>query len=308
MGISNLSHEELFAKLNELDNKNMNTHVYVPEEGNDFEDWVNENVLPSEFSKKSVLGVDIYQYSQYEPRKQTMIPFLFKLIYDEVSKNCITKSGFLFQKYKGIEDFRTAFLNTGDGGFQILDTPMHAVAFAINFQMLIRYYNSYRFYPSLRKMIGPINVRYSVTLDSIFQYEGNYYGPSIISNARVISKDSLNRFLIDENTYDWFMQTIMGVENLQFISNRDISSLPQFGDYDPEYRSEHEMIFPEERDFSYQKITSSDIQKIGVIRAKNSSISIYNLHLQFLGDLSGKELDDKPIAISIGNLNIGGID
>lgn len=307
MRISKVKHKTLFSKLQELDEKNMDTNVYVPDKVNDFEKWVNENIDPSGFSQRSVLGIDIYQYSQYDEPKQTLIPFLFKLIYDEVTANCTNKSGFLFQKYRLHNEFRKEFINTGDGGFQIMETPLHSVAFAIHFQMLIRYYNSYRFYPDLRKLIGPINVRYSITLDKIFEYDGNYYGPSIINNARVISKDALNRFLIDENTYNWFMQTIMGVENLQFISNSDIAKLPQFTFYDPKIRSKQEIIFPEKRDFSYQKITSADIQKIGDIKAKSSSLSIYNLHLQFLGDLSGDNMEDKPIAISVGNLNIGGI-
>ncbi len=67
-----------------------------------------------------------------------------------------------------------------------------------------------------------------------------------------------------------------------------------------------EMVFPHGKDFSFQKITTTDIQKIGEIEAKNTTLNIYNLHLQFLGSI--RELKDIPIAITIGNLNLGGID
>lgn len=307
MRLSKLKHKELLSILEKYDDKNMTTKVYDPVGENPLEKHFEETILSDAFSLRSVLGIDIYQYSQYDYNKQTLIPFLFNLIYDEAAKNCKAKSGFLFQKQRS-QSFKKEFINTGDGGFQLLETPLHSIALAINFQMIVRYYNAFRFYPNLRKMIGPISLRYAITTDRVFEYEGNFYGPAIINNARIISKDALNRFLIDERTYDWFMSTIMGVENLQFISNVDIAKLPQFALYDPKVRSKHEMIFPEDRDFSYQKITTCDVQKIGNIKAKNTALSIYNLHLQFLGDLTGDVDEDKPIAFSIGNLNLGGID
>ena len=35
----------------------------------------------------------------------------------------------------------------------------------------VRYYNSYQFYPKLRKMIGPLGLRYALTQDQIFKFD-----------------------------------------------------------------------------------------------------------------------------------------
>ena len=94
-----------------------------------------------EFQEKTVLGIDIYQYSQYRSLEQSIVPFLFKLIYNEAVDLCMEKPGFIFQKYKK-EDFREQFIDAGDGGFQIFQTPLHAIIFAIHFELFVRYYNA----------------------------------------------------------------------------------------------------------------------------------------------------------------------
>ncbi|MFT5601187.1 MAG: hypothetical protein ACI9N1_001427 [Flavobacteriales bacterium] len=306
MRVSKLKYAELMKALESMDTKNIDTSYSTIPEDNDLENHLDEMIHPDSFSNKSILGMDIFQYSQYEIKKQTLIPFLFKLIQDEVIKNCIESNGYIFQKFKGVNEVANDFIHTGDGGFQILDTPLHAVAMAINYEMYLRYYNSYHFYPKLRKIIGPISLRYNISSGNIFQFNNNYFGPGIITSARMLSKDSLNRFLLDQNTYEWFMHTMMGVENLQFISIDDIATYPQFALYDREKTSNPEMVFPLEKNFSFQKIISTDVQKIGEIVAKTSTLNIYNLHLQFLGAM--KEIKDKPIALTIGNLNLSGID
>jgi hypothetical protein len=306
MRVSKLKYAELMKALESMDTKNIDTSYSTIPEDSDLENHLDEMIHPESFSNKSILGMDIFQYSQYEIKKQTLIPFLFKLIQDEVIKNCIESNGYIFQKFKGVNEVANDFIHTGDGGFQILDTPLHAVAMAINYEMYLRYYNSYHFYPKLRKIIGPISLRYNISSGNIFQFNNNYFGPGIITSARMLSKDSLNRFLLDQNTYEWFMHTMMGVENLQFISIDDIATYPQFALYDREKASNPEMVFPLEKNFSFQKIISTDVQKIGEIVAKTSTLNIYNLHLQFLGAM--KEIKDKPIALTIGNLNLSGID
>lgn len=44
------------------------------------EEYLQQNVL---YKEKSILGIDIYQYSQYELSKQTLIPMVFDLLIDE---------------------------------------------------------------------------------------------------------------------------------------------------------------------------------------------------------------------------------
>jgi len=210
------------------------------------------------------------------------------------------------EKYADKEKIEKDFIHTGDGGFQILDTPLHAVTLAVNYELFLRYYNSYHFYPKLRKAIGPIALRYTISSGTIFQFDNNYFGPGIINCARMLSKDSLNRCLLDQNTNDWFMHNMMGVENLQFVSIDDIATYPQFALYEKADTEAYEMIFPYKKDFSFQKIISTDVQRIGEIKAKNTTLNIYNLHLQYLGSI--KEVKDKPIVVTIGNLNLSGID
>jgi hypothetical protein len=259
----------------------------------------------NDFTYRSVLGIDIYQYSQYESLEQTLVPFLFKLIYKEVATLCLEQAGFVFQKYK-VDTFDKAFINTGDGGFQIFETPLHAIVYAIHFELVVRYYNAYQFYPKLRRMIGPLNLRYAMTRDHVYRFEDNFYGPSIINNNRILDKDSLNRFLIDENTFKWFMLKMSGVENLQFISLEEIKRISEFNDYEIEKRSNLESIFPDKMDFKYRRIISTDIQKIGKIRVKSTALSIYNLHIQYVG---GMKRDDERtlVTLSLGNLNTSGI-
>lgn len=305
MRISKLKYKELLEAVKKFDKANINTsYATIPEE-TDLEEFINEKVHPESFSNKSVLGIDIYQYSQYELKKQTLIPFIFELIQDAVYQNCVESNAYLFQKNKA-EKLEKDFIHTGDGGFQILDTPLHAISLAVNYELFIRYYNSYHFYPKLRKIIGPISLRYSISTGSVFQFNENYFGPGIINCARMLSKDHLNRCLMDQSTYDWFMHTMMGIENLQFISIEDISTYSQFALYDMGQEVNHDMIFPHKKDFSFQKIISTDVQQIGEIKAKHTSLNIYNLHLQFLGSI--REAKDKPIVVTIGNLNLSGID
>lgn len=305
MRVSKLKHKDLLDAVNKFDKTNINTSFATIPEANDLEDFLEDKIHPESFSNKSILGIDIFQYSQYELNKQTLIPFLFKLIQDAVYTNCLEGNSYLFQKYTSSK-LEKDFIHTGDGGFQILDTPLHAVSLAINYELFIRYYNSFHFYPKLRKLIGPISLRYSISTGSIFQYNQNYFGPGIINCARMLSKDDLNRCLMDQSTHDWFMHTMMGVENLQFISIDDISTYPQFALYDKSKAKDYEMIFPHKKDFSFQKIISTDVQQIGEIKAKYTTLNIYNLHLQFLGTI--REAKDKPIVVTIGNLNLSGID
>ncbi len=263
-----------------------------------------------QFENKSVLGIDIYQYSQFHELEQTMVPFLFQLIYKKVASLCLEKAGFIFQKYE-VEDFSKQFINTGDGGFQIFETPLHSVVYALHFEMIVRYYNAFQFYPKLRNLIGPLNLRYAMTRDKVFRLDENFYGPSIISNNRILSKDSLNRFLIDENTFNWFMLHMSGPENLQFISIDEIRKMKGFEDYTWNMDQNNESVFPQKMDFDPEKrrIISTDIQKIGTIHAKNTAHSIYNLHLQYIGGIQGfgEGENTSIITFSLGNLNTSGI-
>lgn len=299
--------KEILAELDKLDGRPMYKEKAVVPEENDLNEKLNSAIKFDKFKDKTCLGIDIYQYSQYRSLEQSLVPFLFKLIYNETVELCLDKASFIFQKYEK-EDFRNQFIDSGDGGFQLFQTPLHAVIFAIHFELFVRYYNAYQFYPKLRKLIGPLNLRYALTHDQAFQFDGNFYGPCIINCNRVLSKDELNRFLIDENTYNWFMLNMSGLENLQIISIEEILRINGFENY--ELDDSMDSIFPIKMDFEPKKsIISVDVQKIGRIKVKSTSLSIYNLHIQYLGGITLKEDPEQRtvITLSLGNLNTSGI-
>ncbi|PKP01053.1 MAG: hypothetical protein CVU14_06035 [Bacteroidetes bacterium HGW-Bacteroidetes-9] len=263
-----------------------------------------ENLTP-----KSVLGLDIYQYSSYGEFEQMLIPFLFKTMLSTTIDLCIDNHPFIFQKYTK-EKIEKSFISTGDGGFLIFDTPLHSLLFASNFAIVLRIYNAFHFFPRLRKIIGGISVRYAITYDKIYSYCDNHYGRAIINNARILSRDSLNRCLIDEHVHRWFTVNIDGIENLQVLTIEDISNIHEFSS---EYSrlplaTKSDKIFGREAN-RHEGIINSDILKIGKIKAKETDIHIYNLHLQVSMSLvnSDDENQKKIVTISLGNLNTTGI-
>lgn len=191
-----------------------------------------ENYInPTKLSRQSVLGIDIYRYGMFRHLEQTLIPSIFKIFFDKTIQLCLQSNEFIFQYYdkKKIEN---SFISTGDGGFLILDTPLHSVLFAINFEIVVRAYNSYHLFPKLRNIIGAISLRYAITYDALFSFDDNFYGSAIINNSRILDKDSLNRCLLDENTYNWFLTNIDGIENLQVYTIQDVSNIFHFQNYD----------------------------------------------------------------------------
>lgn len=259
------------------------------------------------YETKAVLGVDIYKYSEYPPAQQMFIPILFESLYNDTIKNCIAKEPFLFQNYsKDEQGFQSKFISTGDGGFQIFDNPFEAIVFSIYFQLHIKRFNSGgdgSYTDNLKKirlLVGKIELRYAITFDNIYGLGNNFYGPAIINNARVLSKDNLNRLLIDENTLEWFDFNINSVENLSEILKKDFKSIDYFKSYD---------MTLDTNLFNRNTIKTVDVLKIGTIKIKNTELRIYNLHIQ-AGLLSGKvdPTKYKYYSMTLGNLNTKGIE
>ena len=261
-----------------------------------------------QIKRKSVLGIDMYQYSSYGEFEQTLIPFLFKTMFDSTIKLCLENHKFIFQKYNRNRIERN-FISTGDGGFYMFDNPLQALLFACNFAVVLRIYNAYHYYPRLRRIIGGINMRYAITYDKVYTFDNNYYGRGIINNARILVKDTLNRCLIDEHVHSWFTTNLDGVENLQIATIDDIANIFEFSKgYDRKYLENKDEIFEDKPSRKYG-IINSDILKVGFIKSKETSISVYNLHLQVTIRLTN---DDDPsqkrlITVSMGNLNMTGI-
>jgi len=258
--------------------------------------------------KKAVLGIDIYKYSSYPEFQQSLIPFLFKRIYNITVEQCFRNHPFIFQKSVK-EDFRENFISTGDGGFLLFDTPLHALVFAMNFAIVLRVFNAYHLHPRLRKLIGGMSFRYAITYDKIYQFDDNFYGRAIINNARILQKDDLNRCLIDQNVHRWFTLNTEGLENMQLITINEIANISYFTDsYDMQMleTTRDEIFNTCTREYG---VLNSDILKIGSISSKETILNIYNLHMQVAIRLTDDDNSEKSkmFTISLGNLNTAGI-
>jgi hypothetical protein len=306
--IKKLDLDQIIALLREYDTESIYEKVNIIPDSEDLYEQMSNYINLKSFSKVAVLGIDIYRYGNYPHLEQTLIPSLFKIMFDKTIRLCLENNQFVFQYYS-TESIEKAFISTGDGGFLIFDTPLHAMFFAINFEMVVRAYNAYHLFPKLRNIIGSISLRYAITRDTIFQLMNNYYGTAIINNARILEKDTLNRCLIDQNTYEWFMANIDGIENLQVISIEQIANIYEFLTYDRKHIEDglNEII---NKDVSrYSGIINSDISKVGQILSKETMLNIYNLHLQVtMRIFADDKIESKrTITISLGNLNTSGI-
>jgi hypothetical protein len=276
-------------------------------------------ILKLTSQKHTVVGIDIYQYSLFPADKQIFIPPLFALIYNHTWELITENYSYIFQHYRKFGDIDNAnridrnnhFISTGDGGFQILETPIHAVLFVLTFATIVRFYNSDSFMRRLHAKIGNIELRYAITLDGVYKYGDNFYGAAIINNARILSKDKLNRLLIDKNTHDWYLSRMEGIENLMSLGINDIKDFNEFSGYNPAKITEanNALIPPNNTLANKEGIKSVDVQKIGKIKEKETELEIYNLHIQAIIHYAHFLLKTKErvVTISAGNLNIVGI-
>jgi hypothetical protein len=306
--IKKLSNEEILQILKEYDTESTFEKVNIIPDSEDLYEAIASYIDLKSFTRKSVLGIDIYRYGLYKHLEQVLIPPLFKLLFEKAIRLCLENNQFIFQRYTK-EKIEKSFISTGDGGFVIFDTPLHALFFAINFEMVVRAYNSYHLFPKLRNIIGSISLRYAITNDTIFLYDNNFYGTAIINNARILDKDTLNRCLIDQPSYDWFLVNIDGLENLQVFTIEHIANIYEFLDYDRSYihTGVNEILNLESS--RHSGIINSDILKIGQIQSKETQINVYNLHLQVTMSIFAdhKSESQRLITVSLGNLNTSGI-
>ncbi|SEN53592.1 hypothetical protein SAMN05444671_1776 [Flavobacterium sp. CF108] len=268
-----------------------------------------ENFHSEYLENKSIVGIDIYKYSEYKESIQVYVPVLFNSIYDLTIKMCLKNEPFFFSNYGNkLSDFKENFISTGDGGFQIFDNPFQSLLFCGYFELNVRRFNSGSYISTLNKnlfsIIDRIELRYCLTYDKIICYDNNFYGAGIINNARILAKDSLNRLLIDQNSLRWFEHHINTIENLTVITLNDLLEISLFKDLDKKLTS---LLFKK----SYNYIKSLDILKIGNIISKNTNLNIYNLKIQFeIGFDKERGMFKKEYAnfvFTVGNLNTQGI-
>ncbi|MGD1046744.1 MAG: hypothetical protein ABR936_15655 [Bacteroidota bacterium] len=270
-------------------------------------DPLNYYMNQNRYNKHSVLGIDIYRYSKYPELQQYMIPVIFKELYRIAVGFCIIYEPFVFQKFKD-DDFNNSFISTGDGGFQIFPTPIHALIFTIYFEASLRAFNLFCHYPKLRSYLGEISLRYTLTYDNIFHFDHNFFGPAIINNSRILSKDHLNRFLIDASTYGWFLKKTGGVETLLNYDVERLSKISDFKDYDNSFIEKKHLLFPTKYD-SKKSIRLINVQKVGLLDVKGDTVDIHSVYIQvdlsLLAESTIKE--KKDFILSLGNTNSSGI-
>ncbi|NCQ69951.1 MAG: hypothetical protein GPI97_12375 [Microcystis aeruginosa W13-16] len=264
--------------------------------------------------KVAVLGFDVLSYSQMTEPSQTLLPYLIRRIIKKTIDDLRIYEPCIFIDVLPKFDQKTV-IDVGDGGFYFLPTPLHSVIFALYMEAVVRDFNANLLWKNLRSVVEPIKIRYALSYDLVFKYEDiqNHYGTGIINCARILAKDKLDRFLIDENSYLWFMKNIHGLESLKVIELEFLKFLPHFrnpnrGD-NIEYKS---FSIPEARSYDTPGIDNAFILKVGKIKSKENILSIYSVHLQmsykYLNKVDTYESVWKMITVSLGNLNSMGLE
>lgn len=301
---NNRSYQTIKLLLDRIDNSE--SFDFVSNEPNEVEQSSFESSLKSSLDewndeKKAVLGVDIFKYSQFDYRKQKLIPFIFSFLRKEAVRSFVLTEKFFSNRYER-DVLEKDLIDTGDGGFLVFSQPIDAIVFLMHFNAYLHSFNSYHLYPKLRKYVGPLTIRYAITYDRLYKIDSKYYGPAIINNARIISKDKLNRLLIDDKTFDWFLLNVNGVENLPYVKKTDLKHL-YLDDGDPESFSSFIL-----GDGGNGQIRNVFCQKLEKIHVKDDDFDIYNLMIQSFLTFYG-ESEDETISVvaTVGNMNCNGI-
>jgi hypothetical protein len=255
----------------------------------------------------AVLGIDIYQYSKFPRHTQRLVPVIFKYLYDETVTMLRRGEAFFF----GGDDFEKGFIPTGDGGFQMFETPLSAIVFALYFQLVLSGYNASFYFPKLRRLVGPLTLRYGLTYDHVVRIDHNWFGPAIIKNARITARDTLNRLLVDGETIQWFADRIGTVETMATLTAEDIKRIKELAWRDRNLL-QHSVLFrsPDATAEWQQPIFRSVVsQKIGRVTSKNDQYDVYNLFVQVLFywvDLL-QRVAAQHMVVALGNLHTEGI-
>lgn len=252
-------------------------------------------------STQAVLGMDIYKYSRMPLRAQRMVPSLLEFIRDDTLAACHNSEGFIFHT----SDFTGPFVSTGDGGFHVFATPLHALVFAVFFQSYVAAYNSGHYLPRLHRILDQeLVVRYALTYGELFLQDRNVFGDAVITNARIMSRDSLNRCLLDQQTIRWFRDELVSIESLLTTEASDLERLGVLAN--STVRADASRLFGSQRGKS--GIRAIHVQDIGVVVAKSDQFHVYSLMIQVaVPKRSFERRDAGLVVVTIGNLNTVGI-
>ena len=260
---------------------------------------LNDYFLRDRETTRAVLGVDIYRYSHYQAQLQRLIPIIFRILYDSCVSDMLERESLLFRG--SAEELRRNFISTGDGGFQVLPSPLHAIAFALYFEAHLHWFNSLKDgNVALRELVGPITLRWAITYDSLFRFDANFFGSAIISNARMLSRDRLNRCLAAENAMDWFRRRC---GNLESIIGMDVANIHDVLSI-PRQDSGRSVLFQWP-----QPLRFIMVQKIGSTEAKGTALDVHSVFIQARIRHPSAESDGdlRNVVVALGNANSAGL-
>jgi len=252
--------------------------------------------------KTCVVGFDIYHYSQMEDIQQVLLPFVTSHIVKQARERATVYNGFLFKEYN--EKSPIPFIDTGDGGFFLLRNPLEGIALVICLRAIFFLFNIDKSGTRFVDLFGTVDVRFAMTYDKCYRFQENSYGPAIINCARILSKDKLNRFLIDGNSHLWFMHNTGGVMSLPRLQYKQILKIEDFHKYSLSDIGERD-----DKTFCFNSsngavLTFAKESKCDRNSEKNTILDYYNVYLQV-------EDTDKDESVStlfdIGNDNSNGI-
>ena len=85
-----LDYEQITRLLEDFDEKYVFEKVNLIPKEYDLKQKLTQYVDIENINRKSVLGIDIYKYSAYEKFEQSLVPFMFKILFKE-KQNCLNK-------------------------------------------------------------------------------------------------------------------------------------------------------------------------------------------------------------------------
>ncbi len=275
-----------------------------------YEKFSLENKFPF-IGQRAVLGFDLIGYSKQERDIQNTSPFLISLLLDLTYESLLNYEKNIFYMFtKRI--IENGFIPAGDGGFQILPNPLYAIVFALHFEMNLRSLNAGRIYPKLSEFMGEQKFRYSLSFGDVFRFNRNFFGSALIRSSRILATDRLNRFLMDEMSYKYFLKEFNGIETLSLLNKEMLYKAKSFQKLrDNMYNNKESLVI---RDVS-EKLPGIDpiiIQDIGEIETKSEMYKVYNFFCQFSFDhYEENSIEPKKnynqIRVSLGNLNPQGL-
>lgn len=258
--------------------------------------------LQSEASfTKTIIGVDLYEYSKMIDVKQFSVPFVIDTLFKNTNEKVLIHESLFFSKEE-IEKIAESYIGTGDGFYIALNNPLKALIYLCHFRMEIEEFQTRNKAYTFMRIVEDFVFRFSIATGKVFIYENKYFGDAIIRCARIMAKDKLNRCLLDKDTLFWFYENGNGIESLQEFTLDEIKT-SEASISDPNGTS---LLFPKatEGNLAFKTIIAS---KIGKIEVKQDGFDVYNLFVQMamrLGPANGKSY---PFVTSLGTTNTNGL-